>query len=65
MKFKQSVSDFLKSKTNILGLTSIVSGAVGYYTKALSPIESVQSIGAGLGLIFVKDAITGASKNAS
>lgn len=60
MKFKQSLSVFFKSKTNVLGLTSIVSGVAGYYTKTLSPIESVQSIGAGLGLIFVKDAIMGA-----
>lgn len=59
MKFKQTLQEFIGSKTNILGLTGIVSGVVGYYTKTLSPIECIQTVGAGLGLLFVKDAIAG------
>jgi len=59
MKFKQSLKEFMTSKTNVLGLTGVASGIAGWYTKTISPIESVQAIGAGLGLIFVKDAIAG------
>ena len=63
LKFKQTAKQFLSSKTNILGLTSIASGVAGYYTETISPIEAIQAIGAGLGLLFVKDAILGASNN--
>ena len=63
LKFKQTAKQFLSSKTNILGLTSVASGVAGYYTDALGPIESIQAIGAGLGLLFVKDAIIGANEH--
>ncbi len=44
-------------KTFWLGLSSVVAGAWGLYSKTIPSIEAVQLIIAGFGMIFVRSAI--------
>jgi hypothetical protein len=59
MKFKQDIKEFISSKSNWLGVSAVLSGAIGYQTKALQPIEAINMIGGGLALLFVHDTIAG------
>lgn len=63
MKFKQDVKKFFSSKTNWLALSMIGGGLVPIVNsmKAGAPIpkEAVESILAGLALLFVRDGIAG------
>lgn len=61
--FKQDVKEFFQSKSNWTGITSIVVG--GYLIHIGEVRTGIESIFAGLALIFVKDAIAkiGPTKN--
>lgn len=59
MKFKQTLKEFFKSKTNWTGLTMILSAVSGFLTQSISPAEAWQMITAGLAIIFLKDAVAG------
>lgn len=54
--FEQSVNEFIHSKTNWLGMTSVVVGIVGYNT-GMSPSMVASSIMGGLSLLFIRDGI--------
>ena len=60
MKFKQSIKEFLQSKTNWAGITMIGSGVVGFASGVMDAVVSFQTIAGGFGLMFIKDAIAGA-----
>ena len=55
--FKQTLTEFFKSKSNWVGLTGIVAGLVGWYTGTVSPTVAAIGIMGGLQAICVKDAI--------
>lgn len=56
--FKQTVREFLASKSNWTGLTMIIGGAIGLYQKA-DVSTSVTAIMGGLSLLFIRDGIAG------
>lgn len=59
MKFKQTSKEFFRSKTNWTGLTMILSAISGFLTQTLGAAEAWQMVTAGLGIIFIKDAVVG------
>ena len=54
--FAQDIQSFFKSKSNWVGLSAIVSAAVGLYTKTMPITVAVQTILGGLAVIALKDA---------
>jgi len=55
--FKQTVSEFLSSKTNYAGMTAVVLAVVGYYSGTITMVVMVAGVLNGLGLMFIKDAV--------
>ena len=55
--FKQTVREFFGSKSNWIGMSAIVGGAVGWYTGTVPPTVAAVGIMGGLQAICAKDAI--------
>lgn len=47
----------LKTKTFWTGFGAVVAGAAGFFTGAMSPVESIQTVLGGLAVIFIRDGI--------
>lgn len=60
--FKQTPEEFLSSKTNWAGMTTIVLALVGAWVGEYNVQATVTQVMAGLAMIFVRDAIAGSPK---
>lgn len=60
---KQDIEQFFKSKTNWLGLGSIVGGIIAFQYGGMAQYEAGQMVVAGFAMIFLRDGIAGV-KNA-
>lgn len=56
--FKQTVKQFISSKTNWLACTTIIAAGAGYYTHGIGAQEAINTIGAALGALFIRDAVS-------
>lgn len=54
-KIKMKMNELIKTKTFWGGIVGVVSGSAGYFTGAMSPAESIQTILGGLVAIFLRD----------
>lgn len=60
--FKQTVRDFMRSKTNWTAITAIATAGMGYLTGDYAlPAAMGQALG-GLSMLFVRDAIAGMAR---
>lgn len=59
MKFKQSIQQFLLSKTNWLALMAIAGGVAMFIYDEGTKRDAVEMIGGGLSLLFIRDGIAG------
>jgi len=59
VKFKQSVNEFISSKTNQLGVTMIIGGVIAFIYKNMTEFEAGQMVVGGLFMLFSRDAIAG------
>jgi len=48
---------FYKQKTFWTGATAVIGGAVGYFTGAMGAVEAIQTAGAGLAVIFLRQGV--------
>ncbi len=55
--FKQTLHEFLSSKTNWLAITGVAGAVAGYLTHQLTLMDAVNMGGAALGLLFIRDAV--------
>lgn len=56
---KQDIKSFFKSKTNWLGLGSIIGGIIAFKYGGMAQYEAGQMVVAGLAMIFIRDGIAG------
>lgn len=56
---KQNLNQFFISKTNWLGLGSIVGGIIAFKYGGMAQYEAGQMVVAGLAMIFLRDGIAG------
>lgn len=56
--FRQTVRQFLTSKTNWTALVAIGAAVAGYHTHQIGAQEAVNAIGTALGAMFIKDAVS-------
>jgi len=60
--FKQTLEEFLSSKTNWAGMTTVILALLGAGVGEYTVQATVTQVMAGLAMIFVRDAIAGAPK---
>lgn len=51
------MNTLITTKSFWLGVSAVIGGAGGLATGSLNPVEGLQTVAGGLGLIFVRDAI--------
>jgi len=58
--FKQTIREFLSSKTNWLAITGVVAAVAGYLTHQVTLMDAINTGGIAFGGLFIRDAIHGA-----
>jgi len=51
------MKSFYKQKTFWTGVTAVIGGAAGYLAGAMGAVEAVQTAGAGLAVIFLRQGV--------
>lgn len=51
------MKNLIKTKSFWTGVGAIITGASGYFTGAMTPVEAMQTVVGGLAVIFLRDGI--------